>query len=145
MTRIVICDLDGTLADVQHRVHHIQDGNDDWDAFYGASGKDTPIEPVIELVRALAGAGHRIHILSGRREDTRATTEAWLARNQVPYERLLLRGLNDYTSDDELKRRWLDADYDLSEILLVIEDRNSVVNMFRSLGLTCLQVAPGDF
>ncbi|MBX3142634.1 MAG: hypothetical protein KF813_02670 [Trueperaceae bacterium] len=145
MRRIVLCDLDGTLANVDHRLHHIKDGNNDWDAFFGTSSADTPIEPVIEMVRALAAAGHAIHILSGRREDARADTEEWLARHEVPYERLVMRGLHDHTPDDDLKRGWVEADYDLGEILLAVEDRNMVVNMYRALGLVCVQVAPGGF
>lgn len=145
MSRIVLCDLDGTLADVEHRVHHIKGDNNDWDAFYAACGSDTPIEPVIELVRALHGAGHQIHILSGRREDVRAITEAWLARHAVPYQRLVMRPVADLSHDDALKRRWVEADYVLDDVLLAIEDRNMVVAMYRALGLICLQMADGDF
>lgn len=31
------------------------------------------------------------------------------------------------------------------EILCVLDDRNKVVKMWRELGLTCLQMAEGDF
>ena len=145
MNKIVLCDLDGTLSDTEHRVHHIRRERPDYDAFFAASGEDEPIAPVISLVNALALAGHEIHIITGRREDTREITEAWLERHAVSYKRLLMRGFADDTPDHVLKRQWFEADYDLANVLLALEDRNSVVAMYRELGVTCLQVAEGDF
>lgn len=145
MSKIVLCDLDGTLSDTEHRLHHIRGIHRDFDAFFAASGEDEPIGPVITLVNALAAAGKEIHIITGRREDTREITEAWLERHGVSYDRLTMRGLADRTPDHVLKRRWFEADYDPADILLALEDRARVVVMYRELGITCLQVAEGDF
>ena len=41
---------------------------------------------------------------------------------------------NDAMSDEDKKR-----------LICIFDDRNKVVNMWRSLGITCLQVANGDF
>ena len=145
MSKIVLCDLDGTLSDTEHRLHHIRGKRRDYDAFFAASGDDEPIEPVIALVNALALAGKEIHIITGRREDTRELTEAWLERHDVSYDRLLMRGIADRTPDHVLKRKWFEADYDPADVLLALEDRSRVVEMYRELGVTCLQVAEGDF
>lgn len=51
MKQIVIFDIDGTLANAEHRVHHLQKEPKDWDAFFAGCTQDTPIEPVMELVR----------------------------------------------------------------------------------------------
>lgn len=145
MSKIVLCDLDGTLSDPEHRLHHVRSKHRDYDAFFAASGGDEPIEPVIQLVNDLAAAGKQIHIITGRREDTREVTEAWLERHGVSYHRLVMRGISDHTPDHILKRRWFEADYDHADIMLALEDRNSVVAMYREIGVTCLQVAEGDF
>jgi len=145
MAKIVLCDLDGTLSDTEHRLHHIRGKRRDYDAVFAASGDDEPIEPVIALVNALALAGNEIHIVTGRREDTREITEAWLERHDVSYDRLLMRGVADRTPDHILKRRWFESDYDVADVLLALEDRSRVVAMYRELGVTCLQVAEGDF
>jgi len=60
---------------------------------------------------------------------------------------LKMRQEFDYTPDQELKRKWL---YELSQedrarLVAVLGDRQRVVDMWRSEGVTCFQVAPGDF
>ena len=66
-----LVDLDGTTA------LRAPDGRSpyDWDRV----GEDTPNMPVVTVVRALAAAGHRIVYMSGRSEEARAATSAWIA------------------------------------------------------------------
>ena len=40
----IICDIDGTLADLHHRLHHIKNGNKNWDAFFAEVKDDLPIQ-----------------------------------------------------------------------------------------------------
>jgi phosphoglycolate phosphatase-like HAD superfamily hydrolase len=142
---IVICDLDGTLSDAEHRLHHIRGRRRDFDAFFAAADADPPIMPVITLVRILAAAGHEVHIVTGRSADVEDITIDWLARHEVPYDRLLMRPGGDRTPDDELKARWFERDYRGKDVLFALEDRERVVKMWREHGVTCLQVAEGDF
>jgi phosphoglycolate phosphatase-like HAD superfamily hydrolase len=142
---IVICDLDGTLSDAEHRLHHIARQPRDYDAFFAASGDDPPIMPLITLVRLLADAGHEIHIVTGRSAEVRDLTIAWFKKYGVPYHRLLMRPVGDHTPDHKLKEMWFRQDYASSEILFALEDRERVVQMWRSVGVTCLQVAEGRF
>jgi hypothetical protein len=55
-----------------------------------------------------------------------------------------MRPAGDFTKDEILKESWI-KEYDLSEILCVFDDRSCVVEMWRRQGLTCFQVAPGEF
>ena len=55
----VIFDLDGTLADIDHRLHFIQNGNKQWDEFYAACPNDGPKPAIIELARMCDDAGHQ--------------------------------------------------------------------------------------
>lgn len=145
MAKLVLCDLDGTLSDTKHRERFVRQKPRDYDSFFAAAGEDDPIPAVIAVVRALKAAGYEIHIITGRRDDTRGVTEAWLQEHEVPYDRLVMREFHDHTPDDDLKRGWFHRDYVKEDILCVLEDRNRVVKMWRELGLTCLHVAEGDF
>src|SRR5690625_3865352 len=141
----VITDLDGTISDAEHRVHLVRNHPKDYDTSFAESRNDAPIEAVITVLQALKQAGHDIHIITGRSEVIKRDTETWLKQHDVPFDRLLMRPESDYTPDDRLKEKWFKKEYDPSNVLLVLEDRARVVRMWRRLGLTCLQVADGDF
>ena len=49
-----------------------------------------------------------------------------------------------YTKDSDLKHMWLDS-IGVDNVAMVFDDRNQVVDMWRKSGLTCFQVADGDF
>lgn len=138
----VICDLDGTLADITHRLHFIENGNKDWDGFYRACPDDLPKPAIIELIAMCDDAGHQIIISSGRSEDVRAETEAWLEKHGVVYTALVMRPNACFVPDQALKKAWLDQGLlgNKEDILFVVEDRDRMVKMWRDQGLTCLQV-----
>jgi len=143
----VLVDLDGTLADCTHRLHHIRQGRrKNWDAFFAGCHLDEPNEAVVALVKALIHE-HRVVYCSGRPEKTRKATEGWLLEHLgVTDPQLYMRGDHDRRGDDIVKRELLHrirADgYDPK---LAIDDRKRVVDMWRSEGLVCAQVAEGDF
>lgn len=141
--KVVIFDLDGTLANIDHRLHHVQDGNKNWDAFYAACPADGPVEPIIELARMCDDAGHTIVISSGRSENVRKETEEWLAKHNVNYARLFMRPNACFTPDQALKKAWLDEGLfgPKENILFVVEDRDRMVQMWRQQGITVLQCA----
>lgn len=133
----ILVDLDGTVAIIGDR------------SPYDASlvHLDIPNTPVIEAVRAMHAAGHTIVFCSGRTDDHRPLTEAWLAEHVgVPYAELHMRRAGDTRRDavvkreifeDRIRHRW--------RIVAVFDDRNQVVRMWRELGLTVFQVAEGNF
>lgn len=144
----IIVDIDGTLADCTHRLHHIQKQPKDWDAFFAATAGDTPILPVLEIVDGLARMEHRIIFCSGRPERTREATEKWLflMLDYASIDRLYMRPDDNHSDDDTLKRWLLEKiRADGFNPVLAIEDRKRVVEMWRSEGLICAQVAEGDF
>lgn len=152
MTDYVVFDIDGTVACVSHRRHHVADGNRDWDSFFAAMGEDSPIIPVVELNRMIAGLdtddSPDVVLCSARPDDYREVTEAWLAEHGVCYDRLMLRPSGDTRSDVTVKREMLAALrtlYEGSDPLFVVDDRQCVVDMWRAEGIVCLQAAPGDF
>ena len=141
---IVIFDIDGTLADVSARQHHLIKKPKDWDSFFRGIPQDKAIHSMVRLCNILYVSGIKILLCTGRRERDRAETVKWLARQGVNYHELILRRDGDRRSDVIVKREML-AGIDRSKILFVVEDRSGVVEMWRSEGLVCLQCAPGDF
>jgi phosphoglycolate phosphatase-like HAD superfamily hydrolase len=139
----VVFDLDGTLANTDHRAHFLDgtDGKKDWRGFYAACDQDAPHWPIVHTLHALANANHRVEIWSGRSDEVRDKTEAWLREhflNDIP---LRMRAEGDYTADDVLKRGWLAN----GKPDLIFDDRDKVVAMWRAQGIPCCQVAPGNF
>lgn len=134
--RAVIVDLDGTLALMGAR----------YPFAWAEVGGDLPNAPVVELVNELAKLDYSVIITSGRKEQCRAETMRWLELHGVPWHQLFMRADDDDRPDVEMKREVFDRKIDpYYEVAWVFDDRNSVVAMWRDLGLTCLQVAPGDF
>ena len=141
---IVIFDIDGTLADVSERIHHLRKKPKNWKAFFGGMAQDKAIHSMVRLCNVLHAAGIEIILCSGRSEEHRDETMKWLAEQGVNYHDLLLRKDHDRRSDTLVKREMLAA-IDKSKVLFVVEDRSRVVEMWRSEGLVCLQCAPGEF
>lgn len=159
---IVIVDIDGTLSDPSHRLHHIrgasiptstldletgkQTFHPRWDLFHAEVDKDAPKPIIIELVRRLS-LHYWIIIVSGRSPEHGCgiKTEDWLDRHlEVPYVHLFMRQAGDYKPDFEHKQEILDL-LPKERIAFVLDDRQQVVQMWRRNGLICLQVANGQF
>jgi len=146
---IIAFDLDGTLANIEHRLHFIK-GDDkpkDWRSFFAACVYDEPITTLLCLVRELA-TGNYIEVWSGRSDEIRPQTEFWLAQHGLKWakgNRLRMRKSGDYRPDHVVKAEWLDAIDPPERPHLAFDDRQQVVDMWRSKGVLCCQVAPGDF
>jgi len=141
---LVIFDIDGTLADVSERIHHLKKKPKNWNAFFAGMAQDKAIHSMVRLCNILHASGIRIILCSGRSEEHRDETVKWLAGQGVNYHDLLLRKDHDRRSDTVVKREML-ATLDKSKVLFVVEDRSRVIEMWRSEGLVCLQCAPGEF
>ena len=143
MGNIVIVDLDGTLADGEHRVHHLRKEKRDWDAYYEECHLDEPHPEMVALVNALAD-DYLIVILTGRREETREVTEEWLDNQEVTYHMLIMRPEGNREDDHKWKLS-VGRLMGFHNIAFVIEDRNRIVEAWRESGVRCIQVADGNF
>ena len=123
----------------------------DWDTFFAPENidLDLPNHPVIHMARTLKAAGHMIVIFSGRSKATKEATKDWLNKFNVPFDVIKMRPTGNgfqFMPDDKLKQIWLDDLFpNKDDILCVFDDREKVVQMWRDNGLTCMQVAPGNF
>jgi len=141
---VVVFDIDGTLADVSERIHHVRKKPKNWNAFFAAMAQDKAIRAMVRLCNVLHAAGMQVVLCSGRPERYRNETVTWLAREGVRYDELRLRRDGDRRSDTIAKQEML-AGIDRSKVLFIVEDRSSVVEMWRAQGFVCLQCAPGEF
>lgn len=143
---VVFCDIDGTLANIDHRRIYVERKPKNWVKFKARMDRDTPIAHIIDALRTLDDAGWQVVLMSGRGEESRSVTQAWMARHEVPYVALYMRALHDYRRDDVVKEELLmAARLDGFDPTLVLDDRNQVVNMWRKHSIRCIQVAFGDF
>lgn len=141
---IVIFDIDGTLADISERIHHVKKKPKNWNAFFQRMAQDKAIHSMVRLCNVLNESGVKILLCSGRNEEHQLQTVQWLTQQGVNYHELIFRRDGDMRSDTVVKREMLSG-IDRSKILFVVEDRSRVVEMWRSEGLVCLQCAPGEF
>jgi FMN phosphatase YigB (HAD superfamily) len=149
MKPCVIFDIDGTLANGDHRLHLIQQTPKQWDAYFDLCDGDLPIPHMIEVLRVLEREFVPVFV-SGRAERCRIKTEQWLARHGAATGRyplrLYLRPDGDHRDDDVLKIELLGKlRADGFEPVIVFDDRNRVVKAWRAAGVPCAQVAEGDF
>ena len=158
---LYIFDLDGTLLNLEHRLHFIQSTPKDWRGFFAAVDKDEPKLPVIRVLQALRSSGAEIWVWSGRSDECRVTTIEWLCRHGCfggptetlpawPFgapERFRMRKAGDRRDDAILKQEWLNQvrQSDRDRLVGVFDDRDRVVAMWRRNDIQCFQVAPGDF
>ena len=147
---IVIFDLDGTLALIDHRRPMVEGvAKPDWDAFFLACGDDKVNEPVADIFRMMKDAGHTVWVFSGRGKIAEQETVDWLYFNDLFPDKLVMRDIGDHQPDDRLKKSWLEkhlpTKISREQLLCVFDDRQKVVDMWRSNGVACMQVAPGDF
>lgn len=144
--KAIIIDLDGTLADCEHRVHHLHKTPKDWKSFYSGLINDELNSWCHDLMKAMKNTGFELLIVTGREETYRQESISWLEKYNIEYDALYMRGKKDYREDSEIKKEiYLDKIKDKYDVSFVLDDRLSVVKMWRELGLTCLQCDWGDF
>lgn len=130
----IIVDLDGTLAHMDREPYD-----------YSAVGTDRPDKSVIRVVQILSRE-LKIVVLTGRDEVCRQATLQWLEEHHVPCDLLLMRRRGDCRNDGTVKLELFDQNLRKHlNVVAVIDDRNSVVAMWRRLGLKCFQAELGDF
>ena len=145
--KTVLFDIDGTLADIEHRRHYVEGDKQNWTAFFEEMGADTANAPVVDLYNVLwAHPDYECIVLSGRPDNFRALTETWFAWNEIPFSRIEMRGAKDNRRDDVVKQEILDKLLaEGKEIAFVVDDRQQVVDMWRANGIICFQCDVGNF
>ena len=90
-----VFDIDGVLADVRHRLHHVRSRPKDWEAFFAGATQDPALDEGLGAVSAAHRAGHVVMYLTGRPERCRDATVTWLADQGLPAGDLFMRADTD--------------------------------------------------
>lgn len=137
LPRAWIIDVDGTVALMGDRSPYD----------YSAVSRDLPNVAIIDVVRALHAAGDRIIYCSGREDSARADTERWLHEHvPAPHDALIMRKTGDHRNDAIVKiEMFYESIAPHYRVIGVLDDRKRVVDAWRAIGLTVMQVAEGDF
>ncbi len=141
-----IIDIDGTIADISHRLKYLQSTPKDYINFYDNLEYDKPITEIIDIARLLRRGKNQIILVSGRPDSYMDDTIKWLRKHRVFWDHLFMRCENDFRDDTIVKEEIL------KELLregfnpiLAIDDRPRVVRMWRKNGIKCLALNDKEF
>lgn len=135
-----LVDIDGTLAHMRDYRKPYQ-----WDKVH-LDDVDEVIADIVNSLKETNACDYEVIVMSGRDESCREQTEAWLDKHGIWYDELFMRPEGDMRPDNIIKAELFDTHVrDNFDVQFVLDDRDQVVEMWRRMGLTCLQVAPGDF
>lgn len=130
---LAVFDVDGVLADVTHRLHHLRARPQRWERFFTAADRDPLLDEGADRLRA-ALADHEVMYLTGRPERTRRLTERWLARHDLPTGPLIMRDDHDTRPARWMKREVLRRLAASREIVSIIDDDPAVVAVLAADG-----------
>lgn len=143
----VIFDLDGTLAHITDRSPY--DGK--------SCASDLRNDSIVALFQLIqdseaktwkrwSSVPREVIILSGRNGDSRPETEKWLTDHGITYDKLYMRTEGDSRKDAVVKKELFEKHIvNKYNVLFIVDDRDQMVELWRSMGITCLQCNYGDF
>lgn len=147
--KAIICDLDGTLCNVQHRLHHVQKEPKDKDSFHNDLKNDSLVVPVYKILRRFE-YDTKIIFLSSRPEKSREETSRWLIDNGFLIYNTISSDFSLFLKDDdslnghEFKEKKLLELKEIYNIMFAIDDRKSHINVFRKNGIFTFDVGSDD-
>ena len=122
------------VADVRHRLHHLDSRPKNWSAFFAGAVADTPLPEGIDLARELA-TSHDIVWLTGRPERLRRVTTQWLHRQALPVQPLHMRRTGDYRPARQTKLTIVQALAAERTVAVVVDDDPAVVTALEAAGI----------
>jgi phosphoglycolate phosphatase-like HAD superfamily hydrolase len=149
--RAWIFDVDGTLANVDSILHHVQNINDveefkkDFNKFHGESINVPPHQEVVDMVWNTIDSGKSdIIVVTARREEWRAHTSYWLRKNNIPHHALFMRGNKDYRPDYEVKLDILAHINLFWDVVHAVDDNPKVIKLWEENGISTTKIGNWD-
>lgn len=130
---LAVVDIDGVVADVRHRLRHVEHGRKNWKAFFAAAAEDGTHEEGLAVVETLRG-GHEIVFVTGRPEHLRTVTETWLTNSGLGGHRLFMRSDRDRRPAAQMKREVIAGLARTRTIGIVVDDDPKVLAVLRAAG-----------
>lgn len=131
----IIVDLDGTLANCDHRLHYLEGAKKNWDKFFEECTDDSVIQPMLHLLKILS-EHYAIVFITARPEKNRELTSKWLDKNGVEYSELLMRPNVDFNKSPISKNKMLnELKLKGYKPIYAFDDRADCVQMFIENGV----------
>jgi phosphoglycolate phosphatase-like HAD superfamily hydrolase len=135
---LAVFDVDGVLADVRHRLHHLSATPKRWNRFFAEAPADPPLTTGITLARESA-LECEVMYLTGRPEQCREDTLAWFEAHGLPLGRLTMRGVRDRRPARVTKPETLSRLAEGRTVALVVDDDEQVCDAYEAAGWRVLR------
>ena len=138
----VVADLDGTLAECEHRMKYIDGtmgGKKNWKPFFDGMADDTVMDGTKQLLE-LTYEGHPVVFVTGRPNNYRSVTEKWLKDNDIQYDALYMRPQGDFRPDTVVKQEIIDLYLDKNKIVMWLDDSPQIIEQVRKNGINTLKI-----
>ena len=129
--KAIILDLDGTS-----RIAHSGYGN----SLYHQQRFAEAMEHFMAKASQI-----NVILLSARPARFKALTEEWLAKNNIHYDQLILSNYPELTDPEFKLKMYRELIEPYADVIFTVDDRDTVVRMWREIGLTCLDIAGNHF
>ncbi len=136
---VVVMDIDGVLADVRHRLHHLDRQPKDWGGFFGHMAEDTLLPEGFALAENFAAEGHDLVYVTGRPAQYRDLTLSWLRAHNLPTGELVMRRASDRRPAAVLKTEIVRELALTARVIAIVDDDPAVVAALRSHALPVRQ------
>jgi hypothetical protein len=134
MKNIILCDIDGTVANNDHRQHFLE-GKKDWDGFFSELINDKPIYPVIDIVNKEYLDGKKIVFLTGRPERYKYSTKLWLKEYFDFDSEIYMRNNDDKNNKLKVKKEIFNLNFNKRQILYCIDNDYDLLKQWEEMGL----------
>ncbi|MCT2593496.1 hypothetical protein LHJ74_26925 [Streptomyces sp. N2-109] len=135
---LAVFDLDGTLSDTRHRLHHVRTAPRDWDAFFRAADDDLPLEAGVAMALEWAKKCD-LGYVTGRPERCRRATARWIAAQGLPAGDLWMRGADDRRPARVTKLKLLERLAAQRTVAVVVDDDRQVCEVYRRAGFRVIR------
>ena len=133
--KVIICDIDGTIANNDHRQKQLTTYKD-WDNFFSKMEYDLPYDQTIKIIEDHYQKGIKICFLTGRPERYREVTEEWLRKYvKVKSFKVYMRPNNDQRNKLETKEELFKENFNKEDILFCLENDEDLIDLWNSFNL----------
>lgn len=144
---VILCDIDGTLADIGERRKHVQGEIKDWESFFAEINLDKFRQDIWDDVKEVVkNSGYDLFLVSGRNEKYREETIKWFKKHCPEVldtaKCIFMRGQNDFRPDTDVKRDILKM-FHKDDVKLVYDDRPSVIRMWQENKIATIDCGDG--
>ena len=133
-----VIDIDGVLADTSHRMHFLERGRKNWNAFFAAAPQDPPLPEGVEVAQTLA-RDHDVAYVTGRPSRYRSDTLSWLDGHGLPPGLLIMRAAGDRRPAELTKLAAIRRLAAARPVAVVVDDDQDVCAAARQAGFNVFE------